>query len=239
MTCIFVVLLVPLTVSLLSVLQARGWSQLYPLPVSVWSPPMIRGELVIDKNCLGIRPVPKSISEQCFSLAILKHFSWFCWFLSFQPSFVMDTYQIFDLACRCVVILNSSRCGPRVRRLPHRHRPGHHRDGPQHRPPGVRSGITPQPRICMFLWIRSWMLGVPFAANIRAGDRLHGSLWDQVCMEVHPQEGGQTPLGSSAGHVDWHPDGQRTEGHLRLRVMGSWWVCGISSRLIIKKQIFE
>lgn len=40
------------------------------------------------------------------------------------------------------------------------------------------------------------------AANGRSSDRLHGGLWNQVCMEVCPKESGQTLLRSPAGDLD-------------------------------------
>lgn len=73
------------------------------------------------------------------------------------------------------------------------------------------------------------------AANGRSSDRLHGGIRDQVCMEGCPKESGQTLHRSPAGDLDWHSHGQRTQGHLRLCVMGSWWVCVGSVHLNLKE----
>lgn len=70
------------------------------------------------------------------------------------------------------------------------------------------------------------------AANGRSSDGLHGGIWDQVCMEVCPKQSGQTLLGSSAGHLDGHPHRQRARRHLRLRALGSWWVCMWDTSLV-------
>lgn len=41
-----------------------------------------------------------------------------------------------------------------------------------------------------------------FEANGSSSDRLHGGIWDQVCMEVHPKESGETDFRSTAGDLD-------------------------------------
>lgn len=58
-------------------------------------------------------------------------------------------------------------------------------------------------------------------ANGRLTDRLHGSVWDQVYMEVRPKESGETLIWRSAGDLDGHPHTQRAQGHLQLCSVGS------------------
>lgn len=133
------------------------------------------------------------------------------------------------------VILNLVllRCGSGVCRLSHWRWLGHHSDGSQHRPPGVWSGIAPWTKVCLlsvimivfFVMFEGGYSLLVYAANGRSSDRLHGGIWDQVCMEVCPTESGQTLLWSPAGDLDWHPHRKRTQGHLWLCVVGSWWVC--------------
>lgn len=59
------------------------------------------------------------------------------------------------------------------------------------------------------------------AANGGSNHRLHGDIWDKVFMEECPKECGQTFLRSPPGDLDRHPHRGRTQGHLRLGVMGS------------------
>lgn len=60
-----------------------------------------------------------------------------------------------------------------------------------------------------------------FEANGSSSDRLHGGIWDQVCMEVHPKESGEAGFRSAAGDLDGKKHKQRTPGHIRLCSVGS------------------
>lgn len=63
-----------------------------------------------------------------------------------------------------------------------------------------------------------------FEANGSSSDRLHGGIWDQVCMEVHPEESGETDFRSTAGDLDGNKHKQRIPGHIWLHSVGSGWV---------------
>lgn len=67
-----------------------------------------------------------------------------------------------------------------------------------------------------------------FEANGSSSDRLHGGIWDQVCMEVHPKESGETDFRSTAGDLDGNKYKQRIPGHIRQHSVGSGWVSVLS-----------